>query len=302
MVARPRRVLAPGHLAAADRDLRRPGREPRLRVRALHGAVPGRLERDTNVIGRVAAGSPAAAAHSSPATGPRVAGQTVAARRHPGAHPRDGGAPFKLLVERNGKRVSLGPLRAKQENGAYRIGIAIEARTGPGESLPAASGDALRLTWGITSDTVRGIGHLATGRDTNQVSSSVGIVRVSAQAWRQGARDFLFVLGLVSLALGLLNLLPVLPLDGGHIVMALVEKVRGQHVPPGGLHPLHRGRADAVRGADVLRAAQRPLRRRRLDGSEHAVERAGDVRERQRLDEQRCVADLPAPAATHEAP
>ena len=84
------------------------------------------------------------------------------------------------------------------------------------------------LTWGITADTVRGIGHLATGRDTNQVSSSVGIVRVSAQAWRQGLRDFLFVLGLVSLALGLLNLLPVLPLDGGHIVMALVEKVRGK--------------------------------------------------------------------------
>ena len=33
---------------------------------------------------------------------------------------------------------------------------------------------------------------------------------------------------LISLALGLLNLLPVLPLDGGHIVMALVEKVRGR--------------------------------------------------------------------------
>ena len=73
-----------------------------------------------------------------------------------------------------------------------------------------------------------GLGHALRGADTNQVSSSVGIVRVSAQAWRQGLRDFLFVLGLVSLALGLLNLLPVLPLDGGHIVMALVEKVRGR--------------------------------------------------------------------------
>ena len=122
----------------------------------------------------------------------------------------------------------VGPLRAKQDSGAYRIGIAIEARTGPGESLPAATRDALELTWEVTADTVRGIGHLAAGRDTNQVSSSVGIVRVSAQAWRQGLRDFLFVLGLVSLALGLLNLLPVLPLDGGHIVMALVEKVRGR--------------------------------------------------------------------------
>ena len=94
--------------------------------------------------------------------------------------------------------------------------------------MPAAAGDALSLTWGITADTARGIGHLFTGRGTNQVSSSVGIVRVSAAAWRQGLRDFLFVLGLISLALGLLNLLPVLPLDGGHIVIALVEKVRGR--------------------------------------------------------------------------
>jgi len=59
----------------------------------------------------------------------------------------------------------------------------------------------------------------------------VGIVRVSAQAWRAGLRDFLFVLGLISLALGLLNLLPILPLDGGHIVMALVEKLRGRTFP-----------------------------------------------------------------------
>ena len=53
-------------------------------------------------------------------------------------------------------------------------------------------------------------------------------MRVSAAAWRQGLRDFLSVLGLISLALGVLNLLPVLPLDGGHIVMALVEKLRGR--------------------------------------------------------------------------
>ena len=53
----------------------------------------------------------------------------------------------------------------------------------------------------------------------------------AAAAWRAGLRTFLFVLGLISLALGLLNLLPVLPLDGGHIVMALVEKVRGRTFP-----------------------------------------------------------------------
>jgi regulator of sigma E protease len=113
-------------------------------------------------------------------------------------------------------------------DGAYRIGIAIRAENGPGESLPAAARDSLTLAWQVTSDTVTGLGHLATGRDTGKVSSSVGIVRAQQQAWRQGARDFLSVLGLISLALGLMNLIPVLPLDGGHIVLALVEKVRGR--------------------------------------------------------------------------
>ena len=185
--------------------------------------------RDTNVIGRVVSGTPAASSGLRQGDEVlRVAGVKVAPKEIPAHIRATGGRPFRMLVLRDGTRVLIGPVRAKLTQGAYRIGIAIESRTGPGESIPAAAADSVRLTWSITSETVRGIGHLTTGRDTDQVSSSVGIVRVSAQAWRQGLRDFLFVLGLVSLALGLLNLLPVLPLDGGHIVMALVEKVRGR--------------------------------------------------------------------------
>jgi regulator of sigma E protease len=185
--------------------------------------------RDTNIVGQVVKGSPAAAA--SVRIGDRVlrvAGEPVQPKEIPAHIRATAGRPFKLLVVRHGRKVVVGPLRTRLDQGAYRIGIAIESRTGPGESPPTAARDALSLTWQVTSGTVRGIGHLATGRDTNQVSSSVGIVRVSAAAWRQGLRDFLFVLGLVSLALGLLNLLPVLPLDGGHIVMALLEKIRGR--------------------------------------------------------------------------
>jgi regulator of sigma E protease len=185
--------------------------------------------RDTNVVGRVVSGTPAAA--SGLRVGDqvlRVAGVKVEPKEIPAHIRATNGRPFRMLVIRNGRRVTIGPVRAKLSQGAYRIGIAIESRTGPGESISAAAGDSVRLTWSVTADTVRGMSHLATGRDTSQVSSSVGIVRVSAQAWRQGLRDFLFVLGLISLALGLLNLLPVLPLDGGHIVMALVEKVRGR--------------------------------------------------------------------------
>jgi regulator of sigma E protease len=186
-------------------------------------------DRQTTTIGRVQAGSPAAAAKLQP--GDRivsVSGRRVLPRDMPAHIRATKGAPFRLVVVRHGRRLVVGPLHARLDQGAYRIGISTNLETGPGESLPQAAGDAVSLTWAVTSDTVRGIGHLATGRDTNQVSSSVGIVRVSAAAWRQGVRDFLYVLGLISLALGLLNLLPVLPLDGGHIVMALVERIRGR--------------------------------------------------------------------------
>ncbi len=186
------------------------------------------VTRQTNVIGKVAPNTPAAAAQLQ--VGDRVlevAGQAVEPKDIPAHIRATEGRPFKLVVDRHGRRVAI-PLQAKKVQNAYRIGIAIEAKEGPGESLPAAARDALGLTWDVTAGTVSGLTHVATGKDTSQVSSSYGIVKASAEAWRSGLRTFLFVLGLISLALGLLNLLPVLPLDGGHIVMALVEKVRGR--------------------------------------------------------------------------
>ncbi len=184
----------------------------------------------STMVARVLGGSPAAAAglhaHDRIVS---VAGERVDAGNLSSHIRATKGQPFLLRVERNGRVVTVGPLRAKQTNGVYRIGI--EEQQGNGEPLPAAVRDSLRLSWDVVDQTVVGIGHLATGRDTNQVSGPVGIVKASAAGWRDGVSTFLYVLGLISLALGLLNLLPVLPLDGGHIVMALVEKVRGRTFP-----------------------------------------------------------------------
>jgi regulator of sigma E protease len=138
------------------------------------------------------------------------------------------GRAFTILVARSGRRVMIGPLRARDDHGAYHVGFQIKGVPGPGQSPPVAVWSALKAVGYVTADTFRGIAHVVTGRDTNQVSSAVGIVRVSSEAFRQSVEDFLSVLGLISLALALLNLLPVLPLDGGHIVMSLLEGVRGR--------------------------------------------------------------------------
>ena len=44
----------------------------------------------------------------------------------------------------------------------------------------------------------------------------------------RGWSEYLFVLGLISLSLALLNLLPLLPLDGGHIMFSIIEGIRGK--------------------------------------------------------------------------
>ena len=62
----------------------------------------------------------------------------------------------------------------------------------------------------------------------SSVSSPVGIVRVSADAADTGAPYYLWLLAYISLSLGILNLLPFLPLDGGHILLLAVERMRGR--------------------------------------------------------------------------
>jgi regulator of sigma E protease len=138
------------------------------------------------------------------------------------------GRPVAVTIVRSGKRLVIGPLKARYDPtvGTYRIGITIKAVRGPGESFPAATGDSLHLIRIITTGTVSGLFNLVHGKDTHQVQSTVGIVKDTASAYRASAQDFLFIVGEISLALALLNLLPILPLDGGHIVMSLLEGIR----------------------------------------------------------------------------
>jgi regulator of sigma E protease len=138
------------------------------------------------------------------------------------------GRPFSLVVLRNGHRVTIGPLRARLDQGAYRVGFQIKGVPGPGDSFPTACWHAVRIVGLFTSATVKSLAGLFVGHGTKNVSSAVGIVRVTSQAFRQSLQDFLAIIAEINLALALLNLLPVLPLDGGHIVMSIIERIRGR--------------------------------------------------------------------------
>jgi len=135
------------------------------------------------------------------------------------------GKPLTLVVLRDGRRVTLGPTAARQSDGVYRLGFVLR---GKGLPPPEAVKESFRVTGVVTGEIVRSLGRLVTGDGRKDISSPVGIVQGSSDAAKAGTSNFLWVLGLISLSIALLNLLPLLPLDGGHIAVAVVEGIRGK--------------------------------------------------------------------------
>jgi regulator of sigma E protease len=140
---------------------------------------------------------------------------------------RSNGRPVTLLVRRDGRLVTLGPTRAEKTNGMYRLGFVLKGR---GLGAPAAVKESVRLTGLVSRDIITSLGNLVHRGGRKDISSPVGIVQGSSAAVDQGVQSYLWVLGLISLSLALLNLLPLLPLDGGHIFFSLLEAVRGRAV------------------------------------------------------------------------
>jgi regulator of sigma E protease len=140
------------------------------------------------------------------------------------------GRPITITVERGGERLELGPLQARLIDDRYRIGFVPEPflkSYGPG----AAIVKAFTQTGDVTVAIGQSLGGIVTGSTRDEVSSAVGIVEQSSQVIQAGLRYYLGVLALISLSLALLNLLPLLPLDGGHIAFSIAEKIRGRAIP-----------------------------------------------------------------------
>ena len=138
-----------------------------------------------------------------------------------------GGRPLTVVVERGGEAVTLGPTAPEASNGAYRLGFILR---GEGLGVVDSTWQAIRVTGIVTKEIGASVGRLVTGDGRDEISSPVGIVQGSSEAVEQGTNTYLWVLGLISLSLALLNLLPLLPLDGGHIAFSLVEGIRGKAV------------------------------------------------------------------------
>ena len=139
------------------------------------------------------------------------------------------GRSATVRVVRNGRAITLGPVRPVTSGSRYILGFyprTVDKRYG----LGAALGHSLSDNWKATRATFTFLPHLFQRGARKDVSGPVGIVDVSRQAAGINFALFLQILGLISLSLALLNLLPLLPLDGGHILFSLIEGLRGRAV------------------------------------------------------------------------
>jgi len=140
------------------------------------------------------------------------------------------GKPLVISVVRHGRYVELPGVKPTKTDGVYTLGFHPAAVRYTHYSPPKAFALAAEDTWLVTKAMGTWLSHIASGSGRKDVSTPVGIVQQSSKAVDLGYREYLQVLAIISLSLALLNLLPLLPLDGGHMLFSIVEGIRGRAI------------------------------------------------------------------------
>lgn len=165
--------------------------------------------------------------------GPTALQQQIRTHQCAGDSKRNGceaATPAKIVLRRHGvlRTFMLRP-RYNTVTEAPLVGFGfnvVTASDGLGYSIRRGSAEL----WNEAKATVSHIIQLFRAKDRRQLSGIVGAYEVTQEQFSQGVSWGIQILSLISLSLALVNLFPFLPLDGGHIFWALVEKFRGHKV------------------------------------------------------------------------
>ena len=150
---------------------------------------------------------------------------------------------LRLRIDRDGAEMPLTLVPGRKRDAGQIVGfigasvklpdqeqrdrMRVVVRYGLLEAIPAALGK----TWDITTLTLRTLWKMLAGKaSVENLSGPISIAQYAGQSATIGLAAFLGFLGIVSVSLGVLNLLPIPILDGGHLLYYLVEFVKGSPV------------------------------------------------------------------------
>jgi len=148
--------------------------------------------------------------------------------------------PATLRISREG-RVQTISVRPEYDKANRRALVGFSYGTEADQiSLGTAVSRSWDTVWLVTTKTASIFSRIFESEQRREISGIVGVSDVANQTIDIGVYPSLLLLALVSLSLGLINLLPILPLDGGHIFWSLIEKLRGK---PASLQVMERATA-----------------------------------------------------------
>ena len=146
------------------------------------------------------------------------------------------GSPMKISYHRDGeaRQATVIPIHDKQEN-RMMIGVmgALDTRQ-PG--VIEAAGTALWKTGYVIYRMIEGLVQIFTGDAAAELAGPLGVMQMTGTVAKLGFAALMNFAALLSLNLGIINLLPVPALDGGHFVTLLLEAVRGKPLGEKALH------------------------------------------------------------------
>lgn len=150
------------------------------------------------------------------------------------------GKELNIEIQRNEQRLTLTLTPQAGDDGKGRIGAAVDASQstipqelqaelsyGPVEAV----WQAVIQTWDFSSSTLKSLWGMITGKvSTDNLGGPISIAQIAGSSAEQGVTSFISFLAMISITLGILNLLPIPMLDGGHLAMFAVEAVRGKPI------------------------------------------------------------------------
>lgn len=137
------------------------------------------------------------------------------------------GRPVTITFERNNS-LQIVDVTPRLHQGNYVVGLVFKARFDRG-SMFQVIGHSLKMTQVYVMSVFEGIGMLISGQASfSDMTGPIGIIQFASFNLDKGIMYFFNVMAMISISLGVINLFPFPVLDGGHIVMLMIEAVRGK--------------------------------------------------------------------------